>query len=96
MAHEYCDCCKVPAGMFINHLDEYDKIRLYKGFGPHWRWMEDPRGKLEFHPPVNVYPLKYQYYSTRFSQSMNLSQDPDYGRMEDMTLRLNSYGPKTV
>ncbi|GFV49422.1 hypothetical protein TNCV_1634961 [Trichonephila clavipes] len=43
MTHEYCDCCKVPVGMFINHLDEYDKIRHYKGFGPHWRWMKDPR-----------------------------------------------------
>ncbi|GFS64551.1 uncharacterized protein TNIN_263981 [Trichonephila inaurata madagascariensis] len=97
MAHECCDCCKVPLpGMFINPLDEYDKIRLYNGFGHHWRWTKDPRGKPEFHPPVDVYAPEYQFYSKRFSQNLNLSRDPDYGRTEDMTLRLNGYGPKTV
>ncbi|GFT63612.1 uncharacterized protein NPIL_308591 [Nephila pilipes] len=97
MAEECCDCCKVPApGMFINPLDEHDKIRLFKGFGPHWRWTKDPRGKLEFHPPVAVNSPEYQYYSTRFSRSLNLTQGPDYGRSDNMTLHLNGYGPKTV
>lgn len=97
MSSKCCDCCKVPTpGMFLNPLDEKDKLRLFKGEEPRWRWLKDPRGKIEFHPPREVYAPEYQYYSTRFSRGLNNAQGPDYGRSENMQLRIDGYGPTNV
>ncbi|KAG8199455.1 hypothetical protein JTE90_000322 [Oedothorax gibbosus] len=91
------ECHKVASSrMFLNPLDKNDKLRLYKGNKLFCSSMKDPRDNIEFKIPIETYAPEYQYYSTRFSTELNIAQGPDYGRAEDMKLRIDGYGPTNV
>lgn len=90
------DCCKVPIpAVFVNPLDENEKKQLYKGSVPEWRWMKEPRGKMEYRNLKSWYP-DYDYYSKRFTDDLLLRQESNFGRTEDTRFHLQGYGPKEI
>lgn len=89
-------CCRVPIpAVFINPLDENQKRQLFKGCVPHWRWVRDPKGKIEYSILKSWHP-DYDYYSKRFSDASCPRQENNFGRTEDMYLLLEGYGPKGI